>query len=158
MTSELVIRSIKHAKDNRILPSKSDQTNLLLSASSQSRVVNMLELEEHAVSKGWRTINPLKDDIVKVLQEIANARKLISENGSILFNCFLARREPYQVLSSPRIHIAKDEWIKGGYIYNSFHQSIIHYQECELASCSQKHPYADKLFVPKQLASYLFTS
>jgi len=78
---------------------------------------------------------------------INSADVLVSENGSILFNCFLARFLPYICLTSARINIDNEAWKQGGLSYNNYHREVIKYHICNLINKSIKHPFADTIWV-----------
>ena len=70
------------------------EQKLLLIGGLNSRVSNRTELYDMATAHGWEIANPLKANIKHLLLKLHYAQELISENGSILFNCFLSRHRP----------------------------------------------------------------
>lgn len=146
MASELVSIYFRK-KYNRAMTEVNGQKKIFLTAGTASRISNSADVCQAAARNGWTMLNPLNCDVIETLEQVATAKKLVSENGSILFNCFLARHKPYTVIASPRISIRIPEWIQGGYDYNSFHQSVISYHYAKLDQPSLKHPYADQLLL-----------
>ena len=120
---------------------------VFLTSQRTARIINGTEIENRLAADGWLIINPLKDHVDHVLLCILNASILLCENGSILFNCFLSRSQPYLVLASTRIFDKSDKkYDDGGYIYNHFHDGLISYIPCR-ATAVRDHPYSDQIYV-----------
>ena len=127
---------------------KMTEQKLLLVGGLNSRVSNRTELYDMATAHGWEIANPLKANIKHLLLKLHYAQELISENGSILFNCFLSRHRPYMVLSSSRkIEESELKMTLGGEVYNNFHSHLIKYTNSKDYIASPKHPYADTINV-----------
>lgn len=122
---------------------------VLLSSQSHSRITNRSPILPVLQSNGWFILDPLTNPLISTLVAIRNASRLISENGSILFNVFLARENKYQVLSSERVAIGnlQNRHQFSGGRYNMFHSGLMEYIPCKMVCQSTKHPFADLLSV-----------
>lgn len=130
--------------------------NVLLTSERSSRIENIVELKQRLSEEGWKIINPLRLDILSVLHIVRDANLLVSENGSIVFNCLLARTRSYYILASPRVKCISGEsaeW-QGGAIYNSYHDDLFTYLSCSCRS-EAHHPYSDRIFVTSELVNTL---
>lgn len=121
--------------------------NLFLSSTEFSRIVNHQEVVEFMCAQGYTHLDPLNESIVSVCQKIMFSNKLISENGSILFNAFLSRLQPYIVLASTRCILDDEIFYSGGYKYNQFHSGLAKYLYIDPLVESAKHPFSDMLCV-----------
>jgi hypothetical protein len=134
----------------KLLKPYSGQRNtqkIFLTSQRESRIANIKNLCIFLRSAGWQILNPLKSAPASVLKATAEADFLIAENGSILFNCLLARSLPYIVLASER----NDEALMGGYwagggVYNDFHKQLISYFQANTIAITH-HPYSDQITV-----------
>jgi len=142
-TSILVEARIKKASPMPIIESIKRRNVLMI---TNSRVHDVDRLVEYASDHGWLIVNPMNRTAMDVLQHAYYAKKLISENGSILMNCFIGRHKAYNVLASRRaIRSKTSSHMLGGGIYNRFHEGCIHYVECSCVKESPKHAYADQI-------------
>jgi hypothetical protein len=137
---EHVIRNLKKEND----PNK--KRKILLTSGRKERIANIDILARILRKDSWACINPLITPARLVLKLIYNADMLVSENGSILFNCFLARTKEYYVLASERISSMSIRDNLGGGVYNNFHEGVIRYIRCEALKQSH-HPFSDKILV-----------
>jgi len=126
---------------------ESSSLKIFLTSQRASRIINSDALCAFLRSRGWEIINPTEMQNQAVLSKVANAHRLISENGSILFNCFLARSSPYLVLCSQRStsYLEGDAWAGGG-VYNYFHKGVLVYFPCK-AIVENHHPFSDAIWV-----------
>ena len=92
-------------------------------------------------------INPLLTQPSALLRVISNAKFLISENGSILFNCFVGRVSSYYVFASHRVKHLSNCCYYGGGIYNQYHQGILDYVYCPVI-LPRHHAYSDQIEIP----------
>ena len=112
---------------------------IFLTSDRQNRISNISEIRR-SLSDKFVFVNPMNYDIPTLYYMLSNSKVLVSENGSILFNIFMSRTLPYYVLTSDRAKYNSyaDDYY-GGYVYNKFHDSLIHYL---YAPCSKEahHP------------------
>lgn len=155
MASELVQKKVRSQVAATKSAGNQHGAKIFLTPGQCSRISNISQVRSHLKKNGWEILDPLQVDIFDVLERVAKADSLISENGSILFNCFLARRKPYYVLASTRILKFKHAWHKGGYVYNQFHDGLIRYVLCDASEISNKHPYSDEIIVSEEALSGL---
>jgi len=122
-------------------------SKVFLTSQRANRMVNSEALCAFFRSRGWEIVNPIEMQNQTVLSKVANAKRLICENGSILFNCFLARSNPYLVLCSQRStsYLEGIPWAGGG-VYNYFHKDILAYFPCETIA-ETHHPFSDVIWV-----------
>ena len=120
---------------------------VFLTSQRTNRIINSEELCTYLHANGWEILNPYETESKRVLEKIANADSLLCENGSILFNCFLARSKPYWVFCSQRsTHSLEGAMWAGGGIYNHFHKDLLSYFPCK-AIAEAPHPYSDAIAV-----------
>lgn len=122
-------------------------SKVFLTSQRVNRMVNSETLCAFLRTRGWEIVNPIEMQHQAVLSKVANAERLICENGSILFNCFLARSNPYLVLCSKRStsYLEGIPWAGGG-VYNYFHKGILSYFPCK-AIVETHHPFSDLIWV-----------
>jgi hypothetical protein len=120
---------------------------ILLTSGRKSRIANIDEIVRKAVNAGWLVLNPSVTPLYLLLNLVSYSEKLVSENGSILFNCFISRVRPYDILASTRsLNLSEKEWAGGG-IYNEFHKSLAIYHYFKPIR-EAHHPYSDQIYVP----------
>jgi len=127
---------------------------VFLTSGRSSRISNIKKLSKDLSSSGWLILNPFVCSPFLLLRIIANAQILISENGSILFNCFLSRLAPYFVISSSRSEFLSSRDQAGGGIYNDFHAELIRYIYFSPAMVSH-HPFSDQLDISFEDLAFL---
>ncbi len=120
---------------------------VFLTSGRISRIKNLENISKELIKMSWIILNPLLCKPHKVLETLANADVLVSENGSILFNCFLSRQTTYVVLASNRCHLLTPRAIAGGAVYNAFHKDILRYLYCPTIK-ARGHPFSDQIEVP----------
>jgi len=132
---------------------------IFLTSQRESRIANIKAVCDFLGSAGWQILNPLNSDPASVLRATAEADFLIAENGSILFNCFLARTLPYTVLASERNDEAqKGAYWDGGGVYNDFHRQLISYFPATTLEIKY-HPYSDQINVDlSRLGEHIMTT
>jgi hypothetical protein len=139
----------EHVKQNirRSGLKESSSSKVFLTSQRADRVVNSEALCDFLSSRGWEIVNPMEMENQVVLSKVANSEKLICENGSILFNCFMARSNPYIVLCSQRStrYLEGEAWAGGG-VYNYFHKDVLSYFPCKVIF-EADHPFSDTLLV-----------
>jgi len=126
---------------------ESGSNNVFLTSGRSSRIVNINQLTEHLSESSWIILNPLNTPAMTTLRMIKRARLLVCENGSILFNCFLARERSYFVLGSTRIKSVENNSYFGGIVYNRYHESVLQYILLPPLQISH-HPFSDQISVP----------
>ena len=131
-------------------PKPGKYSKVFLTSERPDRIANINEVINQARNSQWQILNPLKNNLIKTLSVIRYADTLISENGSILFNCFLSRNKPYRVLTSSRSREYSTIFYEGGYTYNKYHESIIMYIYCSNTIASH-HPYSDRIIVDPRI-------
>ena len=126
---------------------KNDGLNVFLTSGRTSRIYNITEFSKALYARDWLIVNPLLMPLQYVLKSVACAKILISENGSILFNCFMSRSRPYYILASKRCKVvtARD-WL-GGYVYNDYHHTVARYIYLD-AKETRHHPFSDQIIAP----------
>ena len=119
---------------------------ICLSSSDYTRLANREHMVADLTAKGWNILDPLRINTELLLAIINRASHLITENGSILFNCFIARSKNYTVWASKRsICKGSTSLHLGGSIYNQFHSDLIQYEFLNVVRESKKHPFSDIL-------------
>jgi hypothetical protein len=116
---------------------------IFLHSGRAERIRNLNDVLSLLSSKGFAAINCYDIDFCSLNTAISGATYMISENGSILMNCFMAAPAyKYIVLASPRCNDYCELYYEGGYKYNEFHKNLImyHYGAC---LASSRHPYSD---------------
>ena len=134
--------------------SESVNETVFLTSCRTSRISNVNKLTAYLAENSWRVLNPLTSSPATVLDVIKKARLLVCENGSILFNCFLAREKRYFVLGSTRILDVDKKSHSGGAIYNRYHDGILEYIPFPPLTIKH-HPFSDQIAVPSILFSKL---
>jgi len=127
---------------------------VFLTSGRSSRISNIKKLSKDLFYSGWLILNPFVCSPFLLFTIIANAQILVSENGSILFNCFLSRLTPYFVISSSRSEFLSSRDQAGGGIYNDFHAELIRYIYFPPTMVSH-HPFSDQLDVPFEELAFL---
>ena len=123
---------------------------ILLTSGRKSRIANIDEIVRQAINSGWLVLNPSVTPLYLLLNLVSHSEKLVSENGSILFNCFISRVRPYNILASARsLNLSEKEWAGGG-IYNEFHKSLAIYHHFKPIR-EAHHPFSDQIYVPLDL-------
>lgn len=128
--------------------------NVLLTSGRSERICNIKDIAKEMDGSGWVIVNPLVTPLQLVLKLVANAKQLVSENGSILFNCFIARSKPYFVLASSRCRDLDEKAETGGGVYNKYHRSVAHYVYCDPKKIKH-HPYSDQINISDKLKTRL---
>ena len=93
--------------------------------------------------------------MLQILRFLAHSKLVFSENGSILFNCFLSRNDQYYVFASKRsLTLSPSDYLGGG-IYNEYHSQFINYIPFDATRITH-HPFSDQIQVDcQQLSHYL---
>ena len=149
--------SVAHAylNSHSFLAQEAMQRNkVFLTSGRQSRISNISELTKVLLENSWTVINPLSCPSAIMLILLSSAGILVSENGSILFNCFLSRSLPYYVLASSRSKELSPRDMAGGGIYNSYHNRTIRYLHYS-PSQEMGHPYSDQIHIPPETLTNL---
>jgi capsular polysaccharide biosynthesis protein len=121
----------------------------LSSAPPYSRIHNFEEILECLQSLGFKHINPLGLKILDLLTLLNQADYVISEQGSIYFNCLLSRYGRTLLLTS---RIPSDVppavfFCRGG-LYNEFGRGAFKELICEPVSYDYtEHPYSQRIHV-----------
>ncbi len=122
---------------------------LLSSAPPLSRIANFEQVHAALRQRGFQLANPLEQPVADLFRQLAGARQVVSEQGSVFLNALLCRQAPTLVLSS-RVPAGVDPvlfFCRGG-IYNEVargnHQELI----CEPVQYDHyQHPYSQRIGV-----------
>ena len=135
----------EHIRLSVVLSSYRDTpTKVFLTSARQSRIKNIKDVVSSLSQYDWIVLNPFLLDPSALLRVIANAKFLISENGSILFNCFLSRSSVYYVFASERVKDLSEHFYYGGGIYNKYHEGVLQYIYCPVI-IPRHHAYSDQI-------------
>lgn len=131
-----------HPSPFRRYPSK-----LFLTSGRADRLANIAEIKQLVEAKSWAVLSPYSIGLANLFGYIRHAERIVSENGSILFNIFASARSCYTVLASPRCISpqSQQDWDGGGK-YNHFHSGLISYHYCRVQAIG-KHPFSDTLYL-----------
>ena len=120
-----------------------------------SRIRNIQQLSKYLFKHKVLVLNPFVTPIREILRALAHSKLVFCENGSILFNCFLARNDQYYVFASKRsLNLSSLDYLGGG-IYNEYHSQFINYIPFDSTQITH-HPFSDQIEVDcAQLSYYL---
>ena len=137
-------------------PSISKSEYIFLTSDRESRISNIVQVSSVLKDK-FLFVNPLNIHVLDLYRILADCSYLVSENGSILFNVFMSRVRPYFVFASDRCKSNSfSEDYYGGYIYNQFHDSLVHYL---YTPCIRRghHPYSDQITIGYNSLNFLLS-
>ena len=131
---------------------------LFLTSLRPGRIANLEAVCACFQAFGYQVLNPTQEPVLPLLQRLRQARRLWSEQGSMVLNLLLCRSRPYRMLElEPRHALAypPDLAALGGSAYNAFQRGLMHPFSCPPADPSARldrslHPYQRQLRVDLQ--------
>lgn len=124
--------------------------NIFLCDIDNSRVHNLSDLLGWCDQYNFIVINPTQYSAVECLRLIHSAKRVISEQGSIILNCILARKNLTWVLTPSNVDSMNLGDYAGGAVFNSLGEGIIKQFYCKPLNgngAPRKHLYSQKIFV-----------
>ncbi len=125
-------------------------SNIFLCDIDNSRVHNLSDLLDWCDKYDFIVINPIQYSVPECLRLIHSAKHVISEQGSIILNCLLTRKNLTWVLTPSNVDTMNLSDYAGGAVFNSLGEGIINQFYCkplEGNGAPRKHLYSQKIFV-----------
>ena len=131
---------------------------LFLTSQRPGRIANLEEVSACFQAFGYQVLNPTEEPVLPLLQRLRQARRLWSEQGSMVLNLLLCRSRPYRLLELDAAHSAgypPELAALGGTAYNAFQRGLMQPFACPPADASTRldrslHPYQRQLRVDLQ--------
>ena len=138
-----------HLEANADFADSNIPEKVFLTTLRKDRIANISEVVNLLEEKGFAIVTPQSaQNIESLMYTLANAKQLISEQGSIHQNVLISRNKPYLLLASESSFRQTRYEASCGGIYTSFHSHLINTLPCtDMVDERNLHPYSRPIYV-----------